>query len=166
MNYKLTVAALVAGCLSLAACNKSEAPAQQQTVAAPTALVVPTGNDDQAWKKYLTEVVKRNMEGINARPFVYYLPSAEASDFEDQYERQLENVAGVVGRGVLPGNMLAFGSPESGRLADLVVDAFGDTQAGSLKDVRVLFVGKAEDQERVKAAVEPTGAVPVFHEVK
>lgn len=166
MKYKLAVAALVAGCLFLAGCNKSEAPGQQQAPATPEALVVPTSNDDQAWKKYLTEVVKRNMEGINSRPFVYYLPSAEAEDFEDQYGRQLENVAGVIARGVLPGNMLAFGSPESGRLADLVVEAFTDIQAGSLKDVRVLFVGKAEDQVRVKEAIEPSGALPVFHEIK
>jgi hypothetical protein len=67
---------------------------------------------------------------------------------------------------VLPGNMLAFGSPDSGRMATLVVEAFTGVSAGSLKDVRVLFVGKAEDSERVKAAVEPSGATFVFHEAK
>jgi hypothetical protein len=66
---------------------------------------------------------------------------------------------------VLPGNMLAFGSPESAKLADLVVEAFKGSQAGSMKGVRVLFIGKKEDQERVKAAVEPTSADVVFHSV-
>ena len=69
-------------------------------------------------------------------------------------------------RGVLPGNMLAFGSPASGKMADLIVSAFTGVQAGSMKDVRVLFIGNSQDIERVKAAVEPSGANVVFHEVK
>jgi hypothetical protein len=32
--------------------------------------------------------------------------------------------------------------------------------------VRVLFIGKAEDSERVRAAVEPTGAEYLFVEAK
>ena len=97
---------------------------------------------------------------------MYYLPAAGSADFDEQYTRQLDNVAGAVARGVLPGNMLAFGSPESSRMADLIVEAFNGVQAGSMKDVRVLFIGNATDLERVKAAVEPSGASVAFHEVK
>lgn len=170
MNQKsmLAIAAFVAASLLLSACNKQEAPAEQKpAVAQVEVLPVPAdNNDDAAWKAYLKSVVKRNMEGVRSSPYFYSLPGAGAEDFEGQYSRQLDNVTGTVVRGVLPGNMLVFGSPESARMADLVVAAFGEVQAGSLKDVRVLFIGRAEDLGRVKAAVEPSGANLSFHETK
>jgi hypothetical protein len=144
-------------------CGKKE---EEKVVAAP-AVVQPPANaeDNQAWKLYLMSVVKQNMEGIKNSPYMYYLPGAARPETEE-YIRQLDNVVGVVGRGVLPGNMLAFGSPDSANLANLVVEAFTDISAGSMKDVRVLFIGSAADNERVKAAVAPSGATYVFHEVK
>ena len=51
-------------------------------------------------------------------------------------------------------------------MADLIVDSFQTVSPGSMKDVRVLFIGASEDLDRVKAAVEPSGATTVFHEVK
>lgn len=178
----------------LASCGKKEEDKPQ--VAAPVVLTVPAdSSDNQAWKMYLVNVAKQNMQGIRNSPYMYYLPAApqgaappatdttapstDAGDDADagddssatiptdeEYNRQLDNVTGTVGRGVLPGNMLAFGSPDSGRMATLVVEAFTGVSAGSLKDVRVLFVGSAADSERVKAAVEPSGATFVFHEAK
>lgn len=169
MTNKIAVAALMAGALFVAGCGQQGADqAQPEAVqaAAPAALPVPPSGDTQGWKLYLVNVAKRNMDGIRSSPYMYYLPSAEAADFDEQYQRQADNVAGAVARGVLPGNMLAFGSPESSRMADLIAEAFGHVQAGSMKDVRVLFIGNAADLERVKAAVEPSGADVVFHEVK
>jgi hypothetical protein len=150
---------------TLAACGKKE---EAKTVAAaPAAVAVPANaSDNQAWKAYIMSVVKQNMTGIRTSPFTYYLPDTTATDFEDQYDRQFDNVVGVVGRGVLPGNMLAFGSPASARMADLIVESFTDIPAGSMKDVRVLYIGQAVDSDRVKAAVEPSGATYVFHEAK
>lgn len=171
MNKKIAVVALMAGALLLAGCNqqgKDEAakPAASETAAPATALVAPPADDERAWKLYLVNVAKSHLDGIRSSPYMYYLPSAAAEDFQEQYERQRDNVAGAVFRGVLPGNMLAFGSPESGRMADLIVDAFEGVSPGSMKDVRVLFIGAPEDLDRVKAAIEPTGANVVFHEVK
>jgi hypothetical protein len=175
---------------ALAACGKKE---EQKQAAAPVTVSVPAdASDNQAWKLYLVSIAKKNMEGIRNSPYMYYLPAtgkptqpvevapgasdsapsiastdAGAANGEDEeYNRQLDNVTGVVGRGVLPGNMLAFGSPDSTRMANLVVEAFTDIPAGSMKDVRVLFVGQAADSERVKAVVEPSGATYVFHEAK
>jgi hypothetical protein len=174
----------------VASCGKKEE--DKSKTAAPVVLTMPAdSSDNQAWKMYLVNVAKQNMEGIRNSPYMYYLPvapqgatppaptsgdsapsvdgdaDADASiPTDDEYNRQLDNVSGTVGRGVLPGNMLAFGSPDSGRMATLVIEAFTGVSAGSLKDVRVLFVGKAEDSERVKAAVEPSGATFVFHEAK
>jgi hypothetical protein len=78
----------------------------------------------------------------------------------------LSGVSDTVARGVLPGNLLAFMSPDSTRMADLVVAAFKNPSAGSMKGVIVIFVGKTEDNERVKAAVTPTGATYRFIEAK
>jgi hypothetical protein len=144
-------------------CGKKE---EAKVVAAPVVIPPPASADDnQAWKLYLSNVVKQQMQGIKNSPYMYYLP-ASAKPETEEYIRQLDNVVGVVGRGVLPGNMLAFGSPDSANLANLVVEAFTDISAGSMKDVRVLFIGNAADNDRVKAAVEPSGATYVFHEVK
>ena len=163
-TLKLILLAVAFG-TTLVACGKKEE--EKAAVAAPVAVVVPTNaSDNQAWKAYIMSVVKQNMAGIRTSPYTYYLPDAAAADFEDQYDRQLDNVTGVVGRGVLPGNMLAFGSPASARMADMIVEAFTDIPAGSMKDVRVLFIGQAADSDRVKAAVEPSGATYVFVDAK
>jgi hypothetical protein len=153
--------------LALAGCKKEEAkPAQQ---AAPVQLVVPANNDDMAWREYLRAVVKQHMQNIRRSPYMYYFGAIENAEseeeWEDQYTRQFENVVTNTSRGVLPGNMLAFGSPESERMANLVVDAFKEVSAGSMKDVRVLFVGREADRERVTEAVAPSGAQLVFHPI-
>lgn len=160
------------------ACGKKEEP---KKVEAPAAVAAPADStDNQAWKLYLSSVVKQNMEGIRQSPYMYYLPIGPATapaaggdapadgaiPADDEYTRQLDNVSGTVARGVLPGNMLAFGSPDSGRMATLIVEAFEGVDSGSMKDVRVLFIGKAADSDRVRAAVEPSGANYVFHEAK
>lgn len=180
---------LVLGLAALAACGKKE---EAKVAAAPVEVTVPADpNDNQAWKLYLVSIAKKNMEGIRSSPYMYYLPagatpaqpmaapapgstdappSVASTDApaggDEEYNRQLDNVTGVVGRGVLPGNMLAFGSPDSTRMANLVIEAFTGISAGSMKDVRVLFVGAAADSERVRAVVEPSGANYVFHEAK
>ena len=48
----------------------------------------------------------------------------------------------------------------------MVVEAFKDVPPGSMKGVKVLFIGKAEDNDRVKAAVAPAGVDYTFVEAK
>ncbi|MBS7456174.1 hypothetical protein [Coralloluteibacterium stylophorae] len=91
---------------------------------------------------------------------------AGGDDYESTYIRQLDQVSSVIRRTVPAGNMLAFGSPSSGRMGDLVVAAFGEAAEGSLKGVRVLFVGASDDRARVEEAVAPSGAEFVFVEAK
>src|SRR5690606_19744789 len=115
----------------------------------------------------LMAVAKQHMQGIRNNPYMYYLPSASDPEFEQKYMRQMENVEGVIARTVLPGNMLAFGSPESARMADMVESVFTNwAEANAFKDVRVLFIGKQEDRARVEAAVAPSGAEFVFVEAR
>jgi hypothetical protein len=169
-------AASLAFALLLAGCGPSDtqiaadkAAAREAAASAPIA--APTGDDDNAWKAYLGAVVNRNMEGVTDRVFPYYLPvNSKVVDTggngTSMYDRQLENVSGVVARTVLPGNMLAFGSPDSAKMADLMLSSFSGAKADALKGSQVLFIGKAEDSARVQAAVEAVGAKYIFVEAK
>lgn len=155
---------LLIACLALpfAACKKEEAP--QETVKA--ALSAPASEDSAAWKDYLQDVVPRNMEGITNSPYIYLLPGESAADFADQYQRLSDKVTADVARGIVEGNMLVYASPASAKMADMVVEAFKDVPADTMKGVRVLFIGKAVDNDRVKAAVTPAGVNYIFVEAK
>lgn len=171
MNKSIRIVMLLLLALSLSACESKEEKAKAEKAAAraaasEAAMVVPTSNDSAAWRTFLTEVVRRNMQGVDFPPFMYFLPSPDSENFDDVFRRQADNVGGTLARGVLPGNLLAFGSPSSEKMADLIVDAFDFAGKESMVDVKVLFVGKAEDIERVRAAVEPSGATLVFHSIE
>ncbi len=156
MRTLIRSALMVMALTALAGCDKQkdEAP----VVAAPVILSAPTNGSDREWKAYLTQVVKQNMQGIRSSPFMYYLPDESTEDFEDQYERQLQNVIETVSRGVVPGNMLAFGSPSPKRMAELIEEAFEGAAEGSMQGVRVLYIGNQDDAEQVRPMVEATGA--------
>jgi len=155
----LMIACLV---LPFAACKKAEAP----VAAVKPPVAAPTTDDRQAWMDYLSDAVQRNMGGIANQPYVYMLPGESAPDFQAQYDRLLEKTTADVGRGIIEGNMLAYGGPASAKMADLVVASFKSVPPGTMKGVRVLFIGKAADSERVKAAVTPAGVDYVFVEAK
>ena len=155
----LMIACLV---LPFAACKKQEAP----VAAVKPPMSAPTTDDRQAWNDYLQDIVPRHMGGIVNQPYVYLLPGESAPDFQDQYDRLLEKTTQDVGRGIIEGNMLAYGGPASAKVADMIVASFKDVPPGTMKGVRVLFIGKVEDNERVKAAVAPAGVDYVFVETK
>lgn len=159
MTRLLMIACLV---LPFAACKKHEAPVA--VVKAPVA--VPVNDDRQAWLAYLSDVVGRNMGSIQNQPFVYMLPGESTADFKDQYDRLLDKAKSDVARGIIAGNLLAYGSPASAKMADLVIASFKDVPAGSMKGVKVLFIGKAADNDRVKSALAPTGVDYTFIETK
>lgn len=158
-RHLLLIACLV---LPFAACKKNDAPVA--AVAAP--VQVPVNDNREAWINYLSDVVQRNMGDIQNQPYVYLLPGESTADFTSQYGRLLEKATSDVSRGIISGNLLAYGSPASGRMADLVTAAFKNVPTGSMKGVKVLFVGKAADSDRVKAAVTPAGVNYQFVEAK
>jgi hypothetical protein len=151
----LLVACLV---LPFAACKKEEAPKE----APKAALTAPTTDDNAAWRTYVSDVVMRNMGGISNQPYVYLLPGESTPDFQGAYDRLLEKAKTDVARGIISGNMLAYASPASAKMADIVVESFKDVPADTMKGVRVLFVGHAADNDRVKAAVTPAGVDYTF----
>lgn len=162
---KIATRLLLAACLVLpfAGCKKQEA-APVETVQGP--LTAPAKTDDAGWRAYLQEVVIRNMGDITNQPFLYYLPTQADPEFQAKYDRQLEQAKNAVARGIVGGNLIAFGSPESAKMADIAVASFTGVPADTMKKVKIVFIGDAADSERVKAAVAPTGADYVFVEAK
>ena len=161
MFRMLLIACLI---LPFAACKKEEAAAPVEVAAAP--LAAPTNDDLPAWRAYVTDVAKRNMEGITNSPFVYFLPSEATEGFGGQYERQLEKLESDLSRGIIAGNMLVFASPSSTKMAEMATVAFAQVGQGTMKGVKVLFIGNAADSEKVKAAAEPAGVNYIFVEAK
>jgi hypothetical protein len=161
---------LLAAVLGLSACESPEsATSTDKKAVAAAKLPVPSTADDKLWKSYLQERIGEHMEGVTDRVIPYYLPADSAaveSDGRSKYDRLSETVTAAVSRTVLPGNMLVFGSPDSKRMADLVLSAFSGAKADALKGSQVLFVGKAEDSQRIQASVEASGAKYIFVEAK
>jgi hypothetical protein len=162
------IIALACALFALAACNQQKEAAEQPAAAAPQVAAVPTNpNDKTAWKQYLVSVVTANMQGVKTNhPYMYFVPAGDDDATKSDRQNQLDNVKTVVARGVLPGNMMAFGGPDSKTTADLVVEAFKDAQAGSFKDVVVLFVGASGDLDAIKQALASSGADVRFVEAK
>ncbi|MCQ4164076.1 hypothetical protein [Tahibacter harae] len=156
----------VVSTLVLTACGEKEAEAPAAPVAVEVKMPT-TPTDRAAWKAYLVDVVKRNMAGVTSgRPYMYFVPAGEEQALQDERINQLENVRTVVARTVLPGNMMAFGGPDSKLTGDLIIDAFKDAKAGAFKDVIILFIGSPADQQRVQEAVAPSGGTFRFVEMK
>lgn len=164
-----TTRLMLLACLSLpvlAACQDDGAAGQEQETAEQAPLTAPATNDDNEWAAYLSDVVRRNMGDITNSPYVYYLPGSESEGYEGQRERLAEEVDLAMQRGVLEGNLIAFASPESAAMADIVVAAFEKVDDGAMKGVKVIFIGAAADNDRVRAAVEPAGVNYQFVEAR
>ncbi|WP_161959918.1 hypothetical protein [Xanthomonas arboricola] len=165
MKHTMRALALASiAALAVTACKKEE-PAPT-AAAAPAPLKAPAKDDNAGWKKYLQEVVGQNLGATTNSPFLYYLPPESDAEFSGSYERQLESVKTALARGVQPGNMLAFGSSASTKMADLIEAAFKDVQPDSMKGVRVLFIGDAAENARVQGIVQPKGVEYTFVEAK
>ena len=162
---KKTMQVMLAASLlaALVACKKEEAAPVAE---AQEAVVVPAKDDDAGWKKYLQAVAVQNLGNITNSPFLYYLPPESDPEFAAKFERQVEAATGAVGRGIQPGNMLAFGSSASAKMADLIAAAFEKVDADSMKGVRVVYIGDAADNARVQTVIQPTGADYIFVEAK
>jgi len=158
-KFALLAAIVLTASVALSACSKHEED-QSAGAQAVEQVTKPTDpNDTQAWNAYLGQIVQANMQGMKAdRPYPYLVPAGDSEDDVARRDRQLQNVQDTVARGVLPGNMLVFAGPDSAKTADLIAEAFKNAEAGSFKDVIILFIGDQVDEQRVKDALTPTGA--------
>ena len=148
--------------------QSNAAPIQSsiQLAQSPPHLTAPARNDDAGWKAYLPAVVQENMGTITNSPFLYYLPPESDPDFQAKFRRQVDAATQAMSRGVQKDNLLAFGSPASARMAELMEAAFKDVPADSMTGVRILFIGDAVDNLRVQTVMAPTGAEYVFVEAR
>lgn len=132
--------------------DQGQAPAPKAQLSAETRKL------QTACYSYLSGLVQNNLEDMTAsQPYAYLVPAGTNNAAIAKRQRQLENVSNVVLRGVTPGNLMAFAGPVSSMTADLLVAAFKNAQSKSLKGVIVVFVGDQADQQRVQAAVDPSG---------
>ena len=169
-RLSLTLLLLALG-FGLSACQSpdDEAAAAKKPEAAAVVLTAPKSTEDKEWKPYLQQVISQHMDGVTDRVFPYYLPANSAeiqADGRSQFDRQAEGVTAAISRTVLPGNMLVFASPDSAKMADLILMSFSGAKPDALKGSQVLFVGKAEDSARVQAPVEASGAKYIFVEAR
>ena len=168
-NIFSTIALVCIATLGLSACDQSE-KARTEAAATQQPALIPmpaSATDKSAWKQYLVQVVTANMQGVKSNhPYMYFVPGGDDEAANGERNNQLENVKNVVARGVLPGNMMAFGGPDSKITAQLLTDAFKDAQAGSFKDVVILFIGVPADADGVKQALAGSGADVRFVEAK
>src|SRR5665213_3041211 len=168
MRKILSIIALVCvAAFALGACNKTD-QAVQTADQAPAVVPKPANpTDKNTWKQYLIQMVTANMTGVKSNhPYTYFVPGGDDDAVKGERNNQLENVKNVVARGVLPGNMMAFGGPDSKNTAQLITDAFNGVQAGAFKDVVILFIGAPADADGVKQALASSGADVRFVEAK
>jgi hypothetical protein len=176
MSRSLLMLSMLLTALTLGACTSSDEEtgdvAKKVEPVARPAIATPKTTDDAAWKPYLGDVVSRHQTGVTDRVYAYYLPMNSTvptpgdPENRSQYDRQLENVTAVLTRTVLPGNMLAFGSPDSAKMADLIIAAFAGAKPDAMSGSQVLFIGSAADSPRVKDAVDKVGGKYIFVEAK
>jgi hypothetical protein len=163
-KFVLIAALALTATLALSACQKHQGDDQQDSQQQAQAAAKPTDpNDAKGWNAYMGQLVQKHMQGMRAtQPYAYMVTAGATDDAKAQNDRQLQNVQDTVARGVTPGNLLAFGGPDSGKTADLIVAAFKDAKPGSFKDVIVLFIGDQPDEQRVGDVLKPTGATYRF----
>ncbi|MDR1075157.1 MAG: hypothetical protein LBL59_02305 [Xanthomonadaceae bacterium] len=164
VRWLLAACMAAVGATALSGCKK-DAP-QASTQAAPQIPPVPARDDDAGWKLYLQAVVGENLGTITNSPFLYYLPPQSDPDFETKFGTQVEKARLDLSRGVQKDNLLAFGSPASAKMAELIEMAFQEVPVDSMKGVHIMFIGDAADDARAKTAVLPSGADYQFIEAK
>ncbi|HWU78182.1 MAG TPA: hypothetical protein VN043_16910 [Rhodanobacter sp.] len=164
-KFVLIAALALTACLTLSACSKHE-DEQQASTQAQQAPKPTDPADSKGWNAYLGQLVQNNLQGMKAnQPYAYMVTAGTTDDSKAQNARQLQSVQDTVARGVLPGNLLAFGGPVSATTADFVITAFKGANPGSFKDVIVVFIGDKADEQRVADALKPTGATFRFVEM-
>ena len=149
---------LVCALLTLAGCEEPPPPVD------PTKSVPASPSDSVAWKKYVSTISKNYVPADqSSRIFATFV---EFGQDEEKSARTVENIKNFIGRGIAEGTTILFASPDSKLMADIIEKAFAEPQPNLLKSIRVIFIGQAEEKDRVDAAITPWGATLVFHEAK
>jgi hypothetical protein len=161
-----SLAAACVGCaLAMSAVGAQNA---RQHGSAPAGAVVlnvikpSSPGDMHGWNRYLSGIVRQNSQGVSAdRTFLYFVP-AGGTEAEEARQRQVSTVQDRLAHRVPPGNLIAFGGPDSDASADFVVNAFRNAPADACRGSIVLFIGEPADETRVADAVQASGGTLRF----
>jgi hypothetical protein len=168
-RLSITLLLLALG-LGLSACQSPDerGDTAKKPAAAAVVLTAPQDRRRQEWKPYLQQVISQHMEGVTDRVSRTTCPQQHRG--RRRRPQLLRPPVRERDRGDLAhraaGNMLAFGSPDSAKMGDLMLSAFSGAKPDALKGSQVLFIGKPEDSARVQALVEASGAKYIFVEAK
>lgn len=154
----IALLALTSALFVLNACQP-EAPKQDPALTMPT-----NPADAMAWKKYAGNVAKLYApKDKSGRIYSIYV---DHQANEEQIKQRIDQIKNQIAPGLAEGTILLYASPDSKVMADIIVGAFVEPRADALKGTSVIYLGKAEDQDRVRAAVTAWGAAFTFHEAK
>lgn len=158
--FRRIIASISLACVlfTLAACQP-EAPKEAPAAMAPT-----NPTDTAGWRKYVQEVAKTYAPGDKSQRF--YATYVEHDQDVEKNKRVVDNIKNQIAPGLAEGTLLLYASPDSSIMADIIVEAFAEPRANALSTTTVIFIGKPQDQERVRAAVGAWGAGFKFHEAK
>lgn len=166
VRLRIALLAMLAGLVLLAGCQKeggdSSSPRSSSSAPAESRppLMLPASQSDEDWKRYIGQMVSRNVRvkrGIP--PFAVYV-----SPDEDPFP-VIDNARQTLQRGVVKDTIIAFGSRDSQLMATQMVELFKDIPADRLKGARVVFVGDAAHRGVAEGAVTPSGAEFIFLEI-
>lgn len=159
IRFRIALLAMLAGIFTLAGCQKEGADSSASAESrAP--LMLPASQNDEDWKRYIGQMVSRNVRvkrGIP--PFAVYV-----SPNEDPFP-VIDNARQTLQRGVVKDTIIAFGSRDSQLMATQMVELFQDIPADRLRGARVVFVGDAAHRAMAEGAVTPSGAEFIFLEI-
>ena len=158
MKSLLRLLSIALICFLAAACQKAPPPAP----AAPAIVAPADASDSDAWKKYMSAKVQAwlKAQGKSGRIWATFLPK------DGDTAELLKTTQDNLDRGILAGTILAFGSPDSAKMADFLQTSFAGVRETSLKGVIVVFIGDAADKDRVQQTVASSGVEYVFIEAK
>ena len=137
---------LLLACAVLSGCKPEEAQG-------PAALTVPLTDQDDEWNVFIKEVAKsKRIKGKTKGIYVRFLGTTEDPSLH------LKDTISIFQRGVEQGSLFVFGSYNSRNMADLLVSAFSaENIDGKLNGSRLLFIGRREDETRVRATTAKSG---------
>ncbi len=146
----LTLAVVTA--FSVTSCKKEEAAVQD------TSLKVPSTDRDEEWKAYVQAVAKsKRVVGKTKNTYVRFLGATEDP------APHLRDTTRIFQVGAQAGTLIVFGSQNSRNMSDLLEQSLtAEGVDGRLMGVRIVFVGRKEDEARLQAAAPKSGATLEF----
>jgi len=155
--------ASTAVCAVLAGCghgHDDDAIHAGQTQSAAVDVLTPPANpnDFGAWRAFIGKVILAETHDANAHPYTFIVPAGDSDESKDTRKSMATAIHGYIGNTAVPENMVVLTGPESDKVAQVIVDAFGDLPARSAEGLVVMYVGVPQAATKAQGALRATGA--------